>query len=421
MKFIRELPKVFYWEGADNSRVMTYLTNAYTEGRYIGLEKSAEAVEQLLWTKLNRLMLNDYPYELVLINAAFSDNSGIPTDQYNMIKKWNSLYEYPKLRSATLGEFAVEFERQYSADIPVLKGDWTSDWDILYQSEPKEFIRLRKIQHQLLSVEKLLTINWLLDSSVKPQNSIIQNCYELMLNFSGHGSGLEAGYGTLEDNLSTMAFRKGYIDQAELQVEELAQRALYRFSIPHASFESEGVIIFNSLSWERDAVVELPLKEGRNLSIDIIDLIKDETVPYYIEGHKLRFIARDLPSLGYKKYQLAPTLEVSQSADNDLIPTENSIENRFYRINYDTNTNTIIQIIDKKTQQNLIGKTDFYDFAQPLVKRGTQHEGFKVVNQGNPQLTVIDERPVRLVLSNTRTNSLNLQILLFGLILIESI
>jgi len=395
-RFQRKLPKVFYWEGADDSQVMTYLTNAYTEGRYIGLEKSSEAVEQLLWVKLNRLIVSNYPYEMVLINAAFSDNSGIPTDQYDMMKKWNSLYEYPKLRSATLGEFAVVFERRYSADIPVLKGDWTSDWDILYQSEPKEFIRLRSIQHRMLSAEKLSTINWLLNPELLFPEEKFAEAYQILLNFSGHGSGLEAGFGSPEDNISTMAFRKGNIDQAELQVEELIQRALYRFSVPHASFESEGAIVFNTLTWERDAVVELSFPEGRNLSVDIIDLTTDEMVPYYTEGHKLWFIARNLPSLGYKKYQIIPKLEISQYADNDLIPTVNSIENRFYRINYDTNT--IIQIIDKRTQQNLIGKTDFYSFAQPLVKCGTQHEGFKAINQGNPQLTLIDERPVRLVL-----------------------
>jgi len=402
----RELPKVFYWEGADDSRVLTCLTNAYTEGRYIGLEKTPAAVEQLLWVKLNRLQAGDYPYEIALINAAFSDNSGIPADQYNMIKKWNSLYAYPRLRPATLGEFAAEFERRYAAQVPVLKGDWTSDWDIFYQSEPKEFIRLRKIRHQLLSAEKLATINYLLDSSVRPQNSMIRNSYELMLNFSGHGSGLEFGFGTLEENISTMAFRKGYIDQAELQVDELTQRALYRFSIPQASFASEGVIVFNSLSWKRDAVVELSFKEGRKLNFDIIDLATGDTIPYYTKGHKVWFIARNLPSLGYKKYRLAPAMEISRFAETDLIKTENRIENRFYCINYDKSTNTILRITDKRTRRNLIGKTDFYGFAQPVVKQGTQHAGFKAINQGNPHLTVIDERPVRLALRIEYENGL---------------
>ncbi|MCD6205428.1 MAG: hypothetical protein J7L22_07180 [Candidatus Marinimicrobia bacterium] len=402
----RELPKVFYWEGADDSRVLTCLTNAYTEGRYIGLEKTPAAVEQLLWVKLNRLQADDYPYEIALVNAAFSDNAGIPVDQYNMIKKWNSLYAYPRLRPATLREFAAEFERRYAAQVPVLKGDWTSDWDIFYQSEPQEFIRLRKIQHQLLSAEKLMTINWLLNSSVRPQNSMIRSCYELMLNFSGHGSGLEFGFGTLEENISTMAFRKGYIDQAELQVDKLTQRALYRFSIPHASFASEGVIVFNSLSWARDAVVELSFKEGRKLNFEIIDLAAGDTIPCYAKGHKVWFIARNLPSLGYKKYRLAPALEPDRHKATDLIMTGNSIENRFYRINYDKKTNAVLQITDKRTRWNLIGKTDFYGFAQPVVKQGTQHAGFKTVNQGNPHLTVIDERPVRLALRIEYENGL---------------
>ena len=402
----RELPKVFYWEGADDSRVMTYITNAYTEGRYLGMEKSPQAVEQLIWKKINRLKAYDYPYEKVLINTVFSDNAGIPNDQYSMINTWNSIYEYPKFRSATLGEFAAEFEAQYSDQLPVLKGDWTSDWDILYQSEPKEFIRYRKIQHDLLSVEKLSTINWLLDSSVEPQCSMFQNCYELLLNFSGHGSGLEFGFGSPEDNISTMAFRKGYIDQAELQAEELRQRAVYRFAVPHASFETEGVIVFNSLSWKCDRVVELHFREGRDLSFDIYDLSTGNSVPHFAEGHKVWFIARDLPSLGFKKYQMKPTLKTTQVSDSDLILTENSIENRFYLIKYDINNNRISGIIDKNTRRNLIGNTDQYHFAQPVLKRGTQHDGFKSVEQGNARWEIIDERPVRLVLRVQYENEL---------------
>lgn len=394
----RKLPKAFYWEGADGSRILTYLTNAYTEGRYIGMEKSPDAVEQLIGAKLNHLRASGYPYKKVLINTAFSDNAGIPENQYQMIDKWNSLYEYPKLVSATLGEFAIDFEEHNSEILPVLKGDWMSDWDIFYQSEPQEFIRLRKIQHQLLGVEKLSTINWLLDSSVKPQNSIIQNCYKLMLNFSGHGSGLEAGYGTPEDNISTMAFRKGYIDQAEVLTEELRQRTLYRFSIPHTSFETEGVIVFNSLSWQRDAVVELSFKEGRNLFLEIIDLTSNKTVPYYAEGHKIRFIAKDLPSLGYKKYQISSIAEIGKFSGSDLILTNNSIENRYFRVVFDKNTASVKQIINKSTQRNLIGKSSTYGFAQALVKLGTQHDGFVAVARGAPHLVLIDERPVRLIM-----------------------
>ena len=402
----RNLPKAFYWKGADGSQVLTYITNAYTEGRYIGMEKTADAVEQLIGEKIHRLRAGGYPYKEVLINTAFSDNAGIPEDQYRMIETWNSLYEYPKMVFATLGEFAFDFEKQNSEILPTLEGDWMSDWDIFYQSEPREFIRLRKVQHQLLGVEKLSTINWLLDSSVEPQNPIIQNCYEMMLNFSGHGSGLEAGFGTPEENVSTMAFRTGYIDQAEVMTEELCQRALYRFSIPHAGFETEGAIVFNSLAWQRDAVVELYFKEGRKLTFDIIDLMSNKRVPYYAEGHKIRFIARDLPPLGYKKYQIVPTEKTRKTTDSDLILTDNSIENRYFQVVFDQNIGLVSEIIDKSTGRNIIGKSDKYGFARGYVKRGTQNEEFNAVAQSAPQLILVDERPVRLIMRLRYDNEL---------------
>ncbi len=397
-KLQRELPKVFFWEGADESRVLTYITNAYTEGRYVGLEKNPMAVEQMLWTKLNHMEATNYPYELVLLNSAFSDNAGIPNDQYETIKKWNKQYEYPRIQAATLGEFAKDFSERYKSGLPVIKGDWTSNWDIFYQSEPKEFIGVRSIQHQLLSVEKLSTINWLLNPDIRFPGKDLDEAYQMLLHFSGHGSGLEAGFGTPEDNVSTMAFRKGYIDQANLISDELWQRSLYRFYTPHTSFESEGILLFNSLSWERNAEVEIPFKTDRKLTFNIIDLVTGENVPYFSKNNKIRFIARDLPSLGYKKYKIAPNPNKNQFVKKDLILTDKSIENLFFRIVFNADADKVTQIIDKRTNQNLIGKTDHYSFAQPIVKHGMQNEGFKTINQDKPQFNIIDERPVRLIL-----------------------
>lgn len=405
-QFQRHLPKVFYWEGGDESRVITYMNNAYTEGRYIGLEKSVDAVEQLLYAKLNRLQANDYPYDLVLINTAFSDNAGIPTDQYAMIGKWNSIYEYPKLISATLGEFAEKFEQTYAEQIPVLKGDWTSDWDILFQSEPKEFIHLRKVQHQILSAEKLSTINWLKDPRLNSPSETFKNSYELMLNFAGHGSGLEFGFGTPEENFKVMAFRKGNVDQAALQTEALTERALYRFAKSQAGFENEGAIVFNPLSWNRDAIVEMSFIEGRRLTFKIVDLMTGQAVPYFAKGHKLWFIARDLPAMGYKKFQIKSVYDVSEFKDTDLSRTSNSIENHYYRVEYDPETGELTKIVDKQDKQNLVGKTKKYSFAGAVVKQGITRSGFHSLKSNRPEIEIIDKRPVCLTLKIQKKGNL---------------
>jgi hypothetical protein len=55
---------------------------------------------------------------MVLLNAAFMDNSIVPKDQFFGIQKWNSEYEYPKFISSTLSEFAALFMERYGDSLP---------------------------------------------------------------------------------------------------------------------------------------------------------------------------------------------------------------------------------------------------------------------------------------------------------------
>ena len=396
-KLQKNLPKVFNWQGSDKSRVVCYLTNAYTEGRSIGLEKDTSAIKLCLWKRLNKLEMTDYPYELVLLNSAFSDNSGIPKQQYESISKWNDFYTYPKIITSTLAEFSSDFLMRYKDKLPLLKGDWTSDWDVLYQGEPEQFIEWRKIQHKVQSVEKLATINWLKNPSLLPFQTEIENVYRNILQFSGHGSGLEFGFGSPEENRLAMRFRRGYIQTASLLCDDILERSLYRYYMPHASFKSEGVIVWNGLSWKRNAVVELYFPKWRNIDYDIMDLNTQTVIPAIKRGHSLTFIARDLPALGHRKYTLIPSADKESGKDRGLSFTNNSIENQYYRIHFDLETGGISEIVDKKSGSE-ITLNEPYSFNGLVMKRGIDDQPFQEIQTGSADLKVIDERPLRFVL-----------------------
>ncbi len=209
-KLQRSLPKIFKWEAADGSRIVTYLNEAYNEGRSFGLESNdLFAVEQRIWERISKLEARDYPLDIVLINTSFSDNSILAAHQYTLAMKWNELYDYPKFISSDVDRFAYEVEKSKEYDkLPVLKGDWTSNWDIFYQGEFERNKKYRWNQHQLLSAEKLSTLSNLLDSNKRPMNDELSWAYQRMLQFSGHGSGLEFGYGSPEENRLTMEYRR---------------------------------------------------------------------------------------------------------------------------------------------------------------------------------------------------------------------
>jgi alpha-mannosidase len=405
--FQRSLPKAFLWEGSDSSSVVTYLTEAYNEGASYGLEGRGNfAVQQRMWQKLNKLQSRDYNFEIVLLNSAYTDNSIVPKDQFYAMQEWNKEFEYPKFISSNVSKFAEEFYKRYKDSLQIIKGDWTSNWDIFYQGEFDRNKKQRWVQHNLLSAEKLSALTWLLDEKKSPLTDYIDLAYSSTLNFSGHGSGLEYGYGSPEENKITMEYREKYIHDAYLNTEEVLERSIHRITKPEESFDGEGVIVFNTLSWIRDAVVEIQYPFADSPLYDIIDLTNQEKVPSFREGYKQIFVARDLPSFGFKKFRLQQVSAKDKPEDNGLMLSDNSVENQFYKITFDKASGKVESILDKKSNKELNKGESEYGFNHPLMERFQKNENYKKLNFSNQSFEIKNESPVRIILQIKREDEL---------------
>lgn len=404
----RNLPKAFYWEGADGSKIINYINKAYIEGMFYGFERDVNAIKHRMWNIMNKLEMKKYTSNLVLMLAAYSDNSIIPENQYKMAKEWNKKYEYPKIVISNLSKFAKDFSEQ-KPDLSTLKGDWTSSWDILGQGEPKRMKKAKWIQHQLLSAEKMSTIASLLNDKQKPLNDEIDDAYDQLLLFNSHGSGLEYGYASDKEDKFTMDIRGQYVDRSIIQTKSVLERSLYQLTKKDESFDAEGVYVFNPLSWKRDMPIELHFPVLKTLDFDLIDISTNETIPTFSKAHNLFFIAKDLPSLGYKKFKYVSKNEKKSEIKSDLKIVKNtSIENKFYKVSFNKN-GKIKSIIDKKSNNELIDKNSKFDFCEPVIRKNTNINNginkFEKINIKDTKLEIIDERPIRLILSINRENS----------------
>ena len=343
-KLQRNLPKVFKWEAADGSQVVTYINEAYNEGRSYGLESNdLYAVEQRIWERINKLESKNYQPDIILINTSFSDNSILAAHQYYLAMKWNEQYEYPKFISSDVNKFtSALIKSEAYKKLPVFKGDWTSNWDIFYQGEFERHKKARLSQNQLLSGEKLSTLSSLLDNTKRPMNLEISQAYRSLLQFSGHGSGLEFGYGSPEENKLTMDYRQNYVDDAFLGSEAVLLKAMHRLSKPEESLDSEGLFVFNTLSWRRNDLVEIRYPFDTSPEIDVVDAGSNKIIPSFRKNHKQWFIATDVPSFGFKKYLLKPK-SVSKEFSSGLVKTDISIENQFYKITFNNNLHSVIK------------------------------------------------------------------------------
>ena len=395
----KSIPKVYYWQGNDGSRLLTYRNEAYDEGRHLGLEKSPDAIEHRLHERLHILQAWGYPYDVVLINTSFLDNAGIPYDQYAGLKTWNERFAYPRFVVSNLNRFAEAFTAQYAADLPVIAGDWTSDWDILYQGEAQSHVTMRQTQARLLTAEKLSTLTWLLDPNQQPLEQDIAGAYQGLLMFSGHGSGLEAGLGTPQENAWTMAYRRQEIATADLFSTAAALRGLHRLASPEEAWAQEGVLVFNPLSWKRDAPLEIQFNQPITNTYELIDLVSGKQSATFSRGQHLYALVRDLPPLGYKKF-LLNRLDANVLPDNGLRLKTNQIENEFYQIAFlaGTGEGGLLELYEKTTGRNLLRKSSRFPFHQPL-REVLFGASYQPMDTPTGQVSIVDERPVRLIIS----------------------
>ena len=397
--FQRALPKAFRWEGAGGGSVVTYRTEAYNEGQSYGLIKGVAATEDKVRERLQRLRAQGNAYDLVLVNATFGDNGAIPAAELDGARAWNEQYAYPRVVVSTLDDFAEAFLDRYGERLPTLRGDWTSDWDVLHQGELARTVRQRWAQHALPVAEALSTAAWLSDG-LAPLQPLVEDAYHHLLQYSAHGSGLEYGYGSPEENAVTMAYREGYVQSAVLATEAALQRATRRLVQPMESFETEALFVFNALGARRDAPVEVEFPREAGRRYRVVDPVTEEEIPSHQEEHVLRFVAPDLPSLGYKKLRLEPRRE--EAMPSPLAISEHAIENEHYRLVVDPATGALASVTDRRTGAELVRPDAALPFGVPARSVFGDEAGFVPMDEA-VSVRVEDERPARVRLVVERT------------------
>ena len=124
------------------------------------------------------------------------------------------------------------------------------------------------------------------------------------------------------------------------------------------SGEGRPLLVFNPLSWKRNSVAELPLKDTGDIS-EIYDN-KEQILPSQIidEERKLIFIAEDVPSLGYKEYKAKRTGHVRRKFSTELSCKETEreiiLENQFLKLKVDKESGVVTSILDKRENKEIL-------------------------------------------------------------------
>ncbi len=111
------------------------------------------------------------------------------------------------------------------------------------------------------------------------------------------------------------------------------------------------VVVFNPLSWARTDVVRMAVPESlRGKAIGVRDQHGAE-VPAQVLGDQIVFVAKDVPSVGYKVFHIHDLQTRLASLD---IGGAGTIENEFFKVTLDDKTGAVSSIFDKKANREVL-------------------------------------------------------------------
>jgi alpha-mannosidase len=364
---------LFFWKAPDGSRVLVWSTlKGYGWGTFLTSRTTTdEEKRQRLLKDLDEVRATtDGP---ILMHWG-SDLWAPPDDLLERVEAMGALAP-ARLILATPSEFFRRVER--GANIPERAGEIPSSWPNIVSSLPHLWPRIIPATNTLLAAEKFAAINHALGTAEYPGRALgflWQKLIESMdHNHDGQG-------GAIADGRKSEYEQLALIQGGEI-LRDMLRNLAERVRVPIEN--SAPIVVFNPLGWPRDDVVQAhlalfgavspadigPFKKGMRLLDEA-----GTPVPFHVtqtsenisRALELVFVARGVPSLGYKTYYLIPaeTPDVFPEAatiqlDDDHDRREprralgvDTFENAFYRLAVDRATGRVT-LFDKALDRDV--------------------------------------------------------------------
>jgi alpha-mannosidase len=366
----------FWLEGPDGKKVLFWYSRGYSQiGNIFGRDPQAASIHEALPIFLDQYDKRGYKPDAVLMYGAQDENTDLRPEVATFATTWNRSYAYPKLQYATFFDFFNYLEKNYGEELSTYKGDMGPYWEDGIGSDAYYAAVDRQNQSDALSSEIVSTVSHIANPDVNVLKAELEGAWNNILLFAEHtwGAARSIGQPESQETVKQLAVKDNYATQARFELEDVTNRSLSQL-VQRIHVPARTLVVFNSLNWKRSALIEADL----NPNEELVDLTTHEIVPVEILSNKenfahVRFLAIDLPPVGYKCFQIraAANFKAGQPAV-DLNPV---IENKYYRVTVDAESGAVRSIFDKQLQRELVDSNSLYRFGQYLYVTGGDPNG----------------------------------------------
>jgi len=329
---------IFWWEGPDGSRVLTY----FPVGGYGEYVHGPTMLRQM-----KRIIEKHNVNENFVIFGVGDHGGGVTRGHLERARALENNPAYPEIHYTTAEDYFKHLHdvaESHEANIPVWKDELYLEYHRgTYTTQAETKKNNRQLEILMENAEKFAATAGLVDPSRKyPSEDIFGGWYWVLLNHMHDilpGSGIRAVYEDADrDYAKTRKLGNSVLSGA---LETIAAKI-------DTSGEGVPMILFNPLSWKRDGVVKTSF-DGMGETTRVINE-KGQPVPCQIidEGgvEKLLFVAKDIPAIGYAVYRVLP--EGGSPQGRGPRAGDGFIENDLLKVTYDTRTGRVTGLVDKR-------------------------------------------------------------------------
>jgi alpha-mannosidase len=367
----------FWREGPDGARVLMANTRQYSQLWFVcDLPPEVGNCRQGLPAFLQQFESPDYKPDAVLMYGSQLENTDARLSEPQFVSRWSAEYAYPRFILATFPDYFHYIEQNYGSQLSVVKGDGGPYWEDGVGSDASNTAIDRNNQSRALAAEELSTVSRYLNPSLDVPHKLVARIWTNLLLYAEHtwDSWNSVYQPDTQEAVQQLATKDEYVHQSRQAISQLGREALSQ--IAHdVHMPSSSLLVFNTLSWPRSGLVEL------DIGLDqILTEYPDKTpIPFEIlhqgPGYRhIRFLAKGVPSMGFKCYSLETRLGTSEmpsiTDQRQTDTTSNVIENTYYRIEADAATGAMKSIFDKQLNRELVDPNSPYGFDQYLYVEG---------------------------------------------------
>jgi alpha-mannosidase len=322
--------QIFWWQGLDGSRVLSYMSAPIGEG-----------IEPVKIAEYGRKWQESTGDKNALWLCGVGDHGGGPTrDMLTVQQRWQTSPLCPAWKFTTVEDYLAPWVK---ADLPIWNDELYLEFHRgCYTTHADQKRANRRIEDALYQAELWTTIDSLLTGYCRTHPEI-ERAWKLALFNQFHdilpGSAIQPVYVTANQEWQEAASIADYL--ISLATMEIACQ-VDTSTPPHP--EALPIIVFNSLNWTRSSVIDWPIHsstefyqlwDGQGQILPTDDLM----------GSSIG-LATDIPGVGYKLFWLVPVAILPEV----ILPDHWCLENFALKVTINPQTGDIYSLLDKQQQ-----------------------------------------------------------------------